>query len=342
MKTRNILLMAFAVATGIVACEKEVNEPQKPIDAEKIYTVSFDLGGEIDVTQNPLTRFTTDDRDLYGIEVSYEGGRYAYGLFDDLSNAKLDLSSAHKYEFRVLCIDDGKDKIKRDTLIFANDIYYIGYNSPFNGMNLLPDGKIESRITPVMNEFVVATNRYFHNLYSSEYHLSDNSVHSDAPNLDVYHGRLEYFTPTEENQNVQIHLKRMVYGLKIEIGDFFTEGVIVADLGDNDRYEITPENPTIEEIFAYNGRDFWYRRDDLSEAYTERDINFTWTKEDGSSVNWKTIRVYFNRLRQTVVKLDLYESQPNSGIDLRYEDIEFENDYMTYIHGDEETDFNWK
>ena len=335
-------MMALAVATGIVACEKEVNEPQKPSDGEKIYTVSFNLGGEIDVTQNPLTRFTTDDRDLYGIEVSYEGGRYAYGLFDDLSNAKLDLSSAHKYEFRVLCIDDGKDKIKRDTLIFANDIYYIGYNSPFNGYNLLPNGKIENRITPVMNEFVVATNRHFYNLQSTPYHLSDNSLHYHAPNLDVYHGRLQNFTPTEENQNVQIHLKRMVYGLKIEIGDFFTEGVIVADLGDNERYEITPENPTIEKIFAYCHRDEWYNINDLSEACSDRDINFSWTKEDGSSVNWKTIRVRFNRLRQTVVKLDLYESQPNSGIDLRYEDIEFENDYTTYIHGDEETDFNWK
>lgn len=334
--------MALAVAMGIVACEKKVNEPQKPIDGEKIYTVSFDLGGEIDVTQNPLTRFTTDDRDLYGIEVSYEGGRYAYGLFDDLSNAKLDLSSAHKYKFKVLCIDDGKDKIKRDTLIFANDIYYIGYNRPFNGWNLLPDGNIADRITPVMNEFVVATNRYFHYINSSVYHLSDNSVHSHAPNLDVYYGELHNFTPTEDNQNAQIHLKRIVYGLKIEIGDFFTEGVIVADLGDNDRYEITPENPTIEEIFAYDKRDIWNGPDDLSAAYTDRNINFTWTKEDGSSVNWKTISVRFNRLRQTVVKLDLYESQPNSGIDLRYEDIEFENDYTTYIHGDEETDFNWK
>lgn len=343
MKKRNFVLAAFAVAIGMIACETTNPEPQNPVEEAKTYTVSFDLVGEIDVTQNPLSRVSPDDRDLYGIEVTYEGGKYAYGLFDDISNAKLDLSGDHKYAIRVLYIEDGKDKIKCDTLVFNDNTYYIGYCRPFHGPNIMPDGSSRYDVAiPITNEFHVGTDRYFHAISGSEYDLqSDKLRHNHAPGLNVYYGKVTNFTPSEQNETVQIYLKHIVYGLKIEVGDFFTNGTIKADLGDYDVYELTPDNAVVEQIFAYSNRGNWYDEENLTDAYTSRDITFTWTKEDGSTVSWKTQRINFNRLKQTVVRLDLYESQANNGVNLTFEDLEIEESYNNYVIGDEYTDYNW-
>ena len=346
MKKRNFVLAAFAVAIGVIACEKVNSEPQKPIEEAKTYTVTFDLAGEIDVTQNPLSRVDLDDRDLYGINVSYEGGQYAYGLFDDISKAKLDLSSDHKYKIKILCIDDGKDKILQDTLVFNDNNYYVGYSNPFKGRNRMPDGSYKSDVvTPITNEFYVGTDCYFQRLFDHSddiYHLQlDKNGHDHAPDLNVYYGQVYNFIPSEQNETVQIHLKHIVYGLKIEVGDFFTNGTIKADIGDYEVYQLTPDNAVVEQIFAYRYFGSWYDKEKLSDAYVDRNITFTWTKEDGSTVSWKTRTVRFNRLKQTVVTLDLYESQANNGINLSFEDLEIEENYSNYVIGDEYTDYNW-
>lgn len=344
MKKRNFVFAAFAVAIAMMACEKPAPETQKPADEAKTYTVSFDLTGEIDVTQNPLSRVNLDDRDLFGIEVTYEGGRYAYGLFDDISKAKLDLSSNHKYEIKVLYVDDAKDKIRRDTLVFEDNNYYVGYSYPFYGRNRMPNGKIQNAVTAMTNEFYVGTDCYFYDWPTSfpNYGFQIDGYHHDhAPGLNVYYGSIANFTPSEQNETVQVYLKHIVYGLRIEVGDFFTNGTIEAELGDNDTYLLTPDNKVVEETFAYNEVSTWYGKEDLSQAYVDRSITFTWTKEDGSTVSWKTQTLRFNRLRETVVNLELYESQANNGVNLTFEDLEMEKDYSTYIIGDEYTDYNW-
>ncbi len=345
MKKRNFVFAAFAVAIAMMACEKPAPETQKPADEAKTYTVSFDLTGEIDVTQNPLSRVNLDDRDLFGIEVTYEGGRYAYGLFDDISKAKLDLSSNHRYEIKVLYVDDAKDKIRRDTLVFEDNNYYVGYAQPFLGYNRMPNGKIERAATAVTNEFYVGTDCYFIQEYERDFprtkYYVDNYRHEHAPGLNVYYGQITNFTPSEQNETVQVYLKHIVYGLRIEVGDFFTNGTIKAELGDNDTYLLTPDNKVVEETFAYYLADSWYGKEDLSNAYVDRNITFTWTKEDGSTVSWKTQTVRFNRLRESVVNLELYESQANNGVNLTFEDLEMEKNYSNYIIGDEYTDYNW-
>lgn len=343
MKKRNFVLAAFAIAIAMMACEKPTPETQKPIEEAKTYTVTFDLVGEIDVTQNPLSRVSPDNRDLYGIEVSYEGGRYAYGLFDDISKAKIDLSSDHKYKFKVLYIEDGKDKIRRDTLVFNDNNYYIGYKQPFNGRNRMPDGNYNNdSATSLTNEFYVGTDCYFFRFDDNIYNLQmDKNGHDHAPDLNVYYGKVTNFTPSEQNETVQIYLKHIVYGLKIEVGDFFTNGTIKADLGDYEVYQLTPDNAVVEEIFAYRSFEYWYDIENLTDASTGRNITFTWTKEDGSTVSWKTQRINFNRLKQTVVTLDLYESQANNGVNLTFEDLEIEENYNNYVIGDEYTDYNW-
>lgn len=342
MKKRNFVFAAFAVAIAMMACEKPAPETQKPADEAKTYTVSFDLTGEIDVTQNPLSRVNLDDRDLFGIEVKYEGGKYAYGLFDDISKAKLDLSSNHKYEIKVLYIDDAKDKIRRDTLVFDDNNYYVGYAHPFYGYNRMPNGEIQLALTAVTNEFYVGTDCYFYNMaYGFDMYDLYAYPHDHAPGLNVYYGKITNFTPSEQNETVQVYLKHIVYGLRIEVGDFFTNGTIEAELGDYETYLLTPDNKVVEETFAYNDVGYWYGKEDLSQAYVDRSITFTWTKEDGSTVSWKTQTVRFNRLRESVVNLELYESQANNGINLTFEDLEMEKDYSTYIIGDEYTDYNW-
>lgn len=364
MKTRNLLFAAFVAAMAMAACESVLPEQQPPIDEPRTFTVHLGMSGEINVNQNPLTRFTPDDRDLYGIQVYHKPASesryqpFAYGLFDNLEDAKLEVTENYQYNFEVLLIDDGKDKIFRDSILVDN-VPYVGYDKPFYAQNKY-SGASQRSVTIVTNEFTYDEHKYFipdgfneglsmvYYRLPNQTYASDNIVHAQGVN--AYYGHLNGYTPTEEGSTIDIHVKHMVYGLKIEIGDFFTEGTITASLdlatsATVDHYNITmtPENKTFEEIFAYNSFTNWYNYTDITKATANRDIDFTWTKADGTKVNWQKKSIQFTRLKETVVTLDYYEDESagSNNISMHYDDTEMELGYKSYVIGDTQDEYDW-
>ncbi len=356
MKTRNLLFAAFLFAFGAASCENVVETPVTPDEEAKTYTIKLRAVGEVDVTYNPLTRFTPDDRDLYGVQVwhkpattgSYE--RYAYGLFDSLEDVELEVTENYKYSVDVLLIDDGKDKVYCDSILVDQN-YYLGYDEPFRGRNKY-NGSSSYSITKLTNEFTYDSDRYFSsttdyvNGLKQLFKAKDGKKYVYPEDVDVYYGDISNYIPTEDGATLSVYLKRMVFGLKVNIGDYFDNGEITLSTLDHN-YTFTPENRVLEKSYSNMDamrNDQWYSKDDLSKTYKEFSLDFYWRKADGTTVDWKPFNASFYRLKQTVVNLEYYDEDNVLGgnsFDIHYEDTEIENDYSYYNFGSNQEDYNW-
>lgn len=361
MKTSKLLFAALIATLGMVACDTP--EPPQPNDEPKTFTVQLGVKGEISVSQNPLTRFTPDNRDLYGIQVYHKPASegdyvpYAYGLFDNIEDVKLEVTENYNYNFEVVLIDDGKDKIFSDSIL-VDEVPYIGYDAPFSAQNMY-SGASNKSMTKVTNEFTYAKDKYFlgagtnsaqSGFHQINYRLTDSKKYQYALDVDSYYGELSDFLPTAESATIDIYMKHIIYGLKVEAGDFFTNGSINIAVKSSSQtsdvlynFTLTPDNKVVEHIFAYAYLQRWYLATDITKATGSFYLDFTWTKADGTKVNWQGKGVEFTRLKQTVVKLDYYEDTTigSNNLAIHYDDTEMEKDYTSYLIGDTQDEYDW-
>ena len=346
MKTRNLLIATLLFAFGAVACEGIIDYPEKPIDDPKTFTIKLRAGGEADVSYEPLTRFTPDDRDLYGVQVRHKPATtgsyeyYAYGLFDNVEDMSLEVKENYQYEITVELIDDGKDKIYCDSILVDSN-YYLGYDKPFKGKNMY-NGSTSSSITQLTNKFTYASDRYF--IDGNQIRLKDGKEYTYPENIDFYYGQIKNYIPTEDGTVLSIYLKHMVTGLKINIEDYFDNGKITLSAFDKN-YTFTPESKTYETTFAYYSNvSLWYTNEDLSLSPFKQTFDFKWVKDDGTVVDWKPFDLQFYRLKQTIINLKYYGEDEVIGsntFDVHYEDTELENGYSNRQFGAEQDDYNW-
>lgn len=353
MKAKHLLFALFALALGAASCEND--NPTTPNQEPKKMTIKLRTTGEIDAQYDPLTRFTPDDRDLYGIQVfhkpattgSYE--RYAYGLFDSFEDVEIEVTENYQYEFYVWMVDDGKDKVFCDSILVDQN-YYLGYDKPFRGMNRYNGSSSES-ITQLTNEFTYASDRYFTAIYSTNnfwyetFKAKDGKEYEYPEDVDFYYGRVEDYIPTDDGVTLSIYLKRMVFGVKVIVGDYLDNGEITLSTLDHN-YTFTPENRVLEKTYAYmpGPASYWYTRDDLSQTERSMSFDFFWNKADGTTVDWKPFSASFYRLKQTVFTLEYYGEDEVLGgnmFEIHYEDTPIEEGYANYTDGADQDDYYW-
>lgn len=355
MKAKHLLFALFALALGAASCENDT--PTTPNQEPKKMTIKLRTTGEIDAQYDPLTRFTPDDRDLYGIQVfhkpattgSYE--RYAYGLFDSFEDVEIEVTENYKYIFEVWMVDDGKDKVFCDSILVDQN-YYLGYDKPFRAYNRYNGASSES-ITQLTNEFTYASDRYFTathiygaaNYWSQSFKAKDGKEYGYPEDVDFYYGRVGDYIPTEDGVTLSIYLKRMAFGVKVIVGDYLDNGEItLSTLGYN--YTFTPENRVLEKTYAhmYGPYNNWYSIDDLSQTSQKMSFDFFWNKADGTTVDWKKFSAYYYRLKQTVFTLEYYGEDEVLGgnmFEIHYEDTPIEEGYKHYTDGADQNDYNW-
>ena len=183
----------------VIACSKEDSTSSTP-PAEK-YAVSLAFGGDISVTDEPLTRGTATNH-LYGINVYYDSNSdgninelYGYGLFDNIEDMTIELLSKHKYRFECTLVKDGKNSIYCDT----------GYYAPFQSNS--------SNKTILENKFILGSGTYLSGIKSGEANLSNGSSSSYA-SVNRFYGELDNYTPIYGGV-ATIYLKRVVFGAKL-------------------------------------------------------------------------------------------------------------------------------
>ena len=211
MKAKH-LLFALCAMLGTLSCDQLtdfIDFPQAPQTPQaECYTVSLGFSGEIEVGYEPLR--SAENNDLYGIQVytapaDAEGNiswtNYAYGLFDDPTNIKIDLLGGYQYKFEATMVKDGKEKIYH---------YNYSYDDPF--CSNIPTGtnSFTSKSTPISTSFNYGAT-YMRLGYGRTSLAGYGS--EDRPNAERYYGELEGYTPSY-NGRATIDMGRISYGIK--------------------------------------------------------------------------------------------------------------------------------
>ena len=295
-----LLLMLIVTACS----EDDSASPTPPVEK---YTVSLALGGEISVTDEPMTRGTTTNH-IYGINVYYDkqgDGKtddlYGYGLFDNIEDMTIELLSSRKYKFVCSLVKDGKN-----TLFYGQKggSSYSGYNYPFYLYN-------NSGYPALLeNKFILGTSKYFDSLGSGYTKLANNNT-SDYASVNRFYGELADYTPTQGGV-ATIYLKRVVFGAKFIITGI-QDGTFKVD-SDFWDFSVTEDYESEEKIFTFkNVYDCW-----KNETPYDADIKFTFTSTTGSRNDISSTKtVTFKRNTLTTITINV---SPTSGFTINEED----------------------
>lgn len=287
----------------------ESNKPQKP----KEYIVSLGYTGELSVSESPLSRAEAEEKnDLYGFSVTYcpnVAGQttyepYAYGLFDDITSIKVKLLEGYKYRFATTMIVNGK-----------NVIHYVGneYKWPF--------------LMILNNEFTYSDKL----MNYVEYSTINNPSYNRYP-ADRYYGNLADFIPSEENDNAQIYMKRVVFGAKF-VAENLDEGKLNVIVEKAPSVTLTPEEAATEEIiYTLSGVKSAYETDDYSEEVA---INIKWVKANSVTVPLGEHKINFKRNKLTTITIKVADITSDNNVSVELEDEEMgEGDNITIENGE--------
>jgi hypothetical protein len=277
-----------------------------------------------------MGRAATDE--LYGIEVFaltengtdsdgnpiYREVNYAYGMFTSLDNVKIKLLEEQKYRFYVSIVIDPFKNGNGCDYWFSHD--YSGYFDK-NG-----------------TEFV----------YSSSDVLSLPNIEGfyEQYNHDRYYGKLDVYTP-EQNESVEIHTKRVAYGVKFEatgLGDGDTFLVEVKRVGYSTKlYDIEFGAENYEGIYtfclignAWRGveiLDSWNSttgKYEYENYYSDKHLTISWKKADGTIVPMGTYMVTFKRNVKTTIRIKAENLDLDNGILVYKEEVSMADDDVIY------------
>ncbi|MBR5014795.1 MAG: hypothetical protein IKY16_09395 [Bacteroidales bacterium] len=344
------LLFAAVALAAMTACQDNV-VPETPAGNPETYTVKLACAGELEVNHVPL-KSSSDD--LYGIQVYYapvSGGsyqRYAYGLFDDVSDVSLELLADYKYKFEIDMIVNGKNVVYSSNMNELEDEeILLGYGKPFQ--TLMSSTNSGYLLTPISNDFIITSIDYFPYL-GEDIQLLDGKNHSIAKGVDAYYGELSDYVPEEEGATIAIHMKHMIFGLKVVADNFLTQGVVEGILTDyigsseQDKFTLAPPSATVyEATYAFTRRDNWYPYQVQNDADDDMDIKFSWIKDENTTLklDWQNIRMI--RMKQTIVNVTFFEDESagNTKVSMVFDDLEMSENETSYTFGDDQEEYEW-
>lgn len=303
--------IAFSLFAALCSCSTD-EIPEQPANEPKVYEVSLGLAGEItSITESPITKAAPND--LYGIQV-YSApndstgmenySNYAYGIYDDLSSAKIKLLEGYKYKFECTMVVDGKSRIYG-----YNNGTYFGYHAPFYVNNV--------GLGEVKNAFTYSVWNTINNINygSAELIYADNSTKNyGRPNIDRYIGSTSGFVPTGSN-SVSIFMKRAIFGVRF-IAEGLTSGKLKIEMDQAPGMELTPENLQVEDIFTFYYLYNIYNNDTYSE---DVQVAINWQQNDSTTVPLASQYIKFKRNTRTTIKVKVADLADQKSVSLNFE-----------------------
>lgn len=324
MKTFRLLatVLLVALCTGFYSCSKEtdsvIDEPQSNIP--KTYTVSLSLGGDfISTSETPLGRVEETLKKIYGINVyiKKDGEKdyihHAYGLFDNIGDMTISLSTGYRYKFECTVVKDDKD------ILYCKDNMY---STPFEKGN--DPSSIPLTYTLLENKFISSPTAYYglSYLYRGEANVmkDGNMMGMSYPRLDRYYGELNDYAPSS-NEKITINLKRTVFGLKFVVVPPL-EGTLVITQYGNERDEFArvsagEETYESESIYTIKGINLCMMDPDYEEPLT---FKIAWNKPNSTTQTFnKTIAVKRNVM--TTINVDMTSENTNASLGFNEENV---------------------
>ena len=304
MKAKHLLLALCAVLFGATSCEtlnEFIDLPNNTETPEAEYcTVSLGFGGEIEVGYEPLR--SAENNDLYGINVysapaNVEGTpswtNYAYGLFDDPSNIKIDLLVGYQYKFVATMVKDGKEKVHYDGSGYWSPFYVnnrpVAISTSFNyGLSLIP--YIDSGYTYLKNPKGI-------------YH---------RPNTERYYGELEGYIPSN-NGKATIDMGRTSYGVKfVAQGQSANVGSLEIQMSESPlvTFNLAESNEYFDIYTFIYVRSAWLK----SDYSVEGSVNINYIREDNTVVPLGSHKVTFVRNTTTVITVNIGYGGAENGL----------------------------
>lgn len=241
------LSVAVAVTLATLSsCIKDKDLSQITNKPDTYSEVRLSIGGECNTTEVPMTRAEDGKKDIYGIAVFQwvrDGERllskpYAYGIFDDVSNLKLNLLDGYKYRIACTMIKDAKDSLYSENNKFAR---------PFT---LDRNGKTYGEIK---NRFLVAdqadgTQLFLHDIDNSKVKTNYQSDNITRPFIMRYHGVIDSLE-TKSTGN-ELELYRRYFAVKFIANGLRENYRLEVQLDDSPKWTLTPENSETEYTYV--------------------------------------------------------------------------------------------
>lgn len=325
----SILFFSILFSCSEVSSNKEIEERM---------TVALKLTGdfELDVTQDPLTKASSND--AYGINVYYDkesdgvtDNVYAYGLFDNVPAMSITLLSGHKYKFTCCLIKDAKTTLYYGQA-FGNA--YSGYAYPFQTSS--------SGSTQLNNQFIINENNvYLSGIGGGGTHLKDNTSPSTSnatqyASVNRFYGETDQYVPVA-NGTVDIYLKRVVFGAKFVVTGV-QEGSVRVTCGRFYDRTYTANDGGTEKIYTFeNPYNCWKWEEDntgqTSSFGATVSIDYT-SNRSGSLWNLSSSQtVTFKRNVMTTVVINLNPDLSGAQLSFTEEQMGENNDINIGING---------
>lgn len=298
IKSISATMLCCILAAGFNSCTN-VDEPQPdPAPNEEVttYEVSLNLAGEYtDVSEKPLSRVNeATPKKYYGINVycmKTDGtentySHYAYGVFDNVADMKINLLVGYKYKFECTSVTENTDKL------FIS-IHNEAISSPVLPFAIkLSENSYLNCFTKDINKFITSQNRYLSFIKEGVCHIKGNETgnmrSSSSPRMDRFYGELEDFLPVS-GAIVSIPMKRTAFGITVVVNGV-PDGILTWE---NNNLEFNCDGCTGVEKLEYpqiytfaEVYNCWKSKEVYSKDYT---INFTWTRANG-------YKQYFNEI----------------------------------------------
>ena len=251
--------MAIALA---VACSKGITDspdptptPPDPVppvtSTDSIVTVSFTTGGEVVLSEEPLTKsIATSPDDLWGFQVfqypdsvksssdASKGVAYMCGYYDCLDSIKIPLVKGKWYGFTLTYIPNGKKIIS-----YKNGVYGAPFNEAHHETQKpkKPNTMYYNSSVSYLSAGLISKSDYENNALSFERKYFSSVERNQGVKWNVY--------VTDSTTAIGINLYRMMTGVKI-VAEDFTSGSISVKGGYYTSYgseynEIVPAMDTI-------------------------------------------------------------------------------------------------
>jgi hypothetical protein len=244
--SKKLSVAAILAIAMLSSCIKDKDLSQIGNKPETYSEATLSIGGECNTTETPMSRASDQVREIYGITVSQwirdTGGRlqskpYAYGIFDDVSNLKLNLLDGYKYRVSCTMVENAKDSLLHEENKFAR---------PFS---LDRNGEVFGEIK---NRFLLADQPDGSLLYLFD---ADNSKvgteHQDGisrPWIKRYHGVIDSLeTHTTGNE---LELYRRYFAVKFKANGLHENYRLEIQLDDSPKWILTPDKNETEYTYV--------------------------------------------------------------------------------------------
>lgn len=279
---RNLYLILFV---SIIAIGCQSPEPiQEPPQVRQILTKIMPTGDfVVDAPLPMLVGISSTDRlnstavntDLYGIQIytkakspaSATYKSFAYGVFDDISKALIELPDNMLYKVCITFVRNGKSWLSGTDQ---------AYKEPF---------AIGGRATPADNTFTYSNTTTLSGIFLGKSSVKDESTYGftlyPRPIGDRYAGELVDFEP-REGLSIEVLLKRVVFGIRLSAPGL-SEGHVQFDVEGAPSIKILPSQGSLDVVLTLAGSsttNVW-----LDDNYTETVIcKAKWIKADKTEV----------------------------------------------------------